>query len=222
MKNMAVWGLMVLGAVSGCQHDGFGESVDLPPAQQASLLAAFASGQPLTLPGDTAFNLADSQRNATAIGQADSIAESTGQARCTAEAKGVGTAEAQFQLGHVLDNRGQEPLAVTARFVVDYQASVQCDQEDVTKPADHLGLRIFIRNSDGGIEAELALTEVSPFVGPKQWSAQQTQAFDVTLQPHLAYYFVLAGRTAVTGTEANPTSAEIEVRSLSVELTPHR
>ena len=222
-RTIAVTSCVLVGfAVAGCQDAGFGESVSLPQERRASLVDDFAEGEPLSLPGDTAFNLADSQRTSGGAGQAESSAEASGQARCRASSDGIGTAEAQFQLGHVLDNRGRGPLKVTARFDVDYECRVESDPEDTTKPADHLGLRVFVRDSNGVVSPKLALTTVTPFIGPKQWTGRQSQTFDVTLEPGLAYYFVLAGRTAVTGTETSPASAEINVRSLTIELIPRK
>ena len=220
---IAMTSCVLLGfGIAGCQDTGFGESVSLPQEKRASLVDAFANGRPLSLPGDTAFNLADSQRKSGGVGKADSSAEQSGRARCRVSSQGVGTAEAQFQLGHVLDNRGQEPLKVAARFDVDYECRVTSDPDDTTKPAAHLGLRVFVRDSNGIVSPKLTLTEVTPFIGPKKWTGRQIQSFDVTLEPGLAYYFVLAGRAAVTGTETSPASAEITVRSLTIELTPRR
>ncbi len=213
---------ILLPLAAGCQDSGFGESVNLPQDKRASLLDDFADGKPLALPADAAFNLVESQRTSTGVGQAESTAEAAGRAHCTAASDGVGTAEAQFQLGHVLDNRGEQPLDVTVQFDVEYSCRVQGDAEDRTKPADHLGLRVFVRDSDGRVQPKMTLTEVSPFVGPKEWTGRQTQTFDVTLQPGLAYYFVLAARTAVAGTETSPASAEIDVRSLAIDLRPRR
>jgi hypothetical protein len=206
----------------GCSQGGFGESVSLPQEKHASLLDEFAQGKPLALPAEGSFNLADSQRHSAGAGRADANAAESGQAACTASADAVGTAEAEFQLGHVLDNRGTDPLRINATFDVDYRCRVAGDPEDTTKPADYLGLRVFIRDSNRRVSHELTLTEVTSFAGPSEWSGRQAQSFDVTLEPGLAYYFVLAGRTAVAGTEASSASAEIEVRSLTIELTPRR
>jgi hypothetical protein len=224
MKNAAclLSCLLALSIVAGCQNAGFGERVNLPQEKRVSLLDDFAAGAPLRLPTDSAFNLTDSQRTSDGAGQAESTSDATGKARCSASSDTVGTAEAQFQLGQVLDNRGQGPLQVTARFEVAYKCRVTCDPDDISKTADHLGLRVFVRDSNGLVSHKLSLTDLSPFIGPKKWSGHQTQSFDVTLEPGLAYYFVLAGLTSVTGTEASAASAEIEVESLNIELTPRK
>ena len=219
-------GLILALMASGCSETGFGESVSLPKDKHASLLDDFAAGAPLRLPADAAFNVADSQRQATGAGQADSAADAAGTAHCTASADGAGTATAEFQLGHVLDNRGDQPLNVTARFDVDYECSLESPPDtasDATaKPADQLGVRVFVRDSNRHIHRTMMLTDISQYTGPKQWSGRQSPAFDVTLEPGLAYYFVLAGRATVSGTETTTASAKINVRSMNVELTPRK
>ena len=208
--------------VSGCSQAEFGESVMLPPAKHATLLDDFAAGTPLSLPADGSFNLTDSQRGATAAGRSESGAQAAGTAHCQAEAAKEGTANAEFQLGHVLDNRGPEPLAVTVRFDVDYACSLHGAPADMVTADDLLGLRVFVRDSDHRVLKKMVLADAGSRVGPDRWSGRQQPAFDVTLQPGLAYYFVLAGRVAVTGTEAGHAAAGIDIKSLTLELTPRQ
>ncbi|MCP4249396.1 MAG: hypothetical protein GY778_20320 [bacterium] len=215
-------GLVAAGLASGCSRAEFGESVSLPSAKHGTLLDDFAAGSPLSLPADTPFNLTDSQRSATASGRADSGAQAAGTAHCGAEAEKEGTANAEFQLGHVLDNRGQDRLPVTVRFDVDYTCSLRGDPANNAKADDLLGLRVFVRDSDHRVLKSMVLADAGSRVGPEQWSGRQQPAFDVTLEPGLAYYFVLAGRVAVTGTEASDASAGIEIKSLTIELTPRQ
>ncbi len=209
-------------AVSGCNQQGFGESVTLTRADRGSVVDDFATGQPLRLPGDAGLNLADSQRSAAGAGKAESSADGTGLARCAASADGVGTATAEFQLGHVLDNRGESALPVTARFDIDYTCRLQTDADDVSKPEDRLALRVFVRDSNKRVHRSMMLTDFTQFTGPREWSGRQSPSFDITMEPGLAYYFVLAGRTSVTGTDATASAAELDVTSMKIELIPRR
>ncbi len=209
-------------ALPGCSDVEFGEAVSLPQERHGSLLDGFAAGKPLELPSDTAFNLADSQRSSEGTGRAESSADPAGSAHCFASADGIGTGTAEFQLGHVLDNRGQNPLHVTVRFDADYECRLDGDPEDRSKPEDQLALRVFIRDSNRRKLNDMVLTEAGSLAGPNRWSGRQSPSFDVTLEPGLAYYFVLAGRVTATGTETASASARIDVRSLKIELTPRK
>ncbi len=204
--------------LTGCSGAQFGETVALPREKHASLVDDFAAGKPLSLPQDLAFNLYDSQRSATTGGRSESTADPAGRAQCRASAEEVGTAAAEFQLGHVLDNRGQGPLEVTARFAVDYACRLQSDPDDRSKPTDELGLRVFVRDSNKRLLDTHMLTEVSEAAGSRDWTGGETHAFDVILEPGLAYYFVVAGRVSVTGTDSSGASASIEVNSFNLEL----
>jgi len=224
VRNFLV-GAVVLAALllPGCSQTEFGESVNLPAEKHASLVDDFAAGKPLVLPADTGFNLWDSQRQAAGAGRAESEADASGTARCGATAEGAGTAVAEFQLGHVLDNRSGGPLPVTVRFDVDYECRLSgTPGPDPAKPEDELGLRVFVRDSNRRVLKSMTLTDASSRLGPDTWKGQQSPAFDVTLEPDLAYYFVLAGRVAVTGTEDAKSAAGVSIRSLKLELTPHR
>lgn len=218
---MAFWTVFGL-ALPGCSDAEFGESVSVPQERHASLLDDFAAGKPLVLPGEAGFNLADAQRSSTAAGRAESNADPSGSAHCLASADGVGTATAEFQLGQVLDNRGRNPLKVTVRMEVEYECRLESHPADTSKPEDQLGLRVFVRDSDQRIPHRMMLTDAGSLAGPSRWTGRQSPSFDVTLEPGLAYYFVLAGRVAVTGTETSSASARIDVRSLKIELTPRK
>ncbi len=180
-RRTAVLALSV--GLAGCSGAQFGEAVALPREKHASLVDDFAAGKPLAVPQDVTFNLYDSQRSATAGGRADSSADSAGRAQCHASAQGVGTAKAEFQLGHVLDNRGQGPLKATARFAVDYTCHVQSDLQDRSKPADELGLRVFVRDSNKRVLDTHMLTELSAAAGTRDWTGRESHAFDVVLEP---------------------------------------
>lgn len=208
--------------LSGCSQTGFGESVNLPQERHASLVANFSQGTPISLPSDTGFNLHDTQRNASGQGKAMSTADPAGRASCQAGSEGVGSASAEFQIGYVLDNRQENPLEVTVDLKVDYTCQVEGNPADLAKQPDHLGLRVFVRDSNHRVLRSMTLTEVSPFNGPRRWNSQQNPTFDFTMEPGLAYYIVVAGRTAITGTETNSASARIDVHSTVLDLYPRK
>ncbi len=207
-------------SIAGCSQAGYGESVSVPPEQRASLASGFAKGARISVPSDAEFNLHETQRGSDGTGQAKSSAGSNGTASCTAASNGEGSAHAEFQLGYVLDNRGAEALDVNVQFNVDYKWAMRSSASYVSTEADFLGLRVYIRDSNQKTLRELSMAHIAPFSGPTQRSVVESQVFDLSMEPGLSYYLVLAGRTAVGGGAESPVQSEIQVNSLSIELTP--
>jgi hypothetical protein len=77
-----------------------------------------------------------------------------------------------------------------------------------------------VRDSNQRLIKEMTLTQEARATGPQTWSGRTSPSFEVTMEPELAYYFVLAGRVAVTGTEQSGASARLEATSLQIRLTP--
>lgn len=207
--------------LAGCSESGnFGESVTVPQEKRTSLQTQFAEGKPLYFPKDGSFNVYDSQRSSTGEATADAAAMESGTAHCKATASGVGTATAEFQLGQVVFSASDKPLEATVAFNIDWAYEVKSDPMDITKPEDRLALKAYVRGSDNRILKKVMLADLKASSGPEAFSGRQTPAFDVTLQPRLAYHLVVAGLVEVTGTEQSGASAQIEVRSLEIELLP--
>ena len=206
---------------AGCGGAGsFGEKVRVAPEKQVTLESPFAQGQPMYFPKDRPFNVTDAQRTSSGGGSAESWAKEAGTALCKASADSPGKATAEFQIGQVLDTRSDKPVDVTAVFDLDYQYSVKSDPDDVTKPEDTLALKVYISDSNRHVLKRTVLTDVQSASAPENFAGRQKPSFDVTLEPGVAYHFVVAGLVEVTGTEKSGASAGIEIRSFELELLP--
>jgi hypothetical protein len=120
----------------------------------------------------------------------------------------------------VVFSASDEPLEATVAFHIDWAYELKTDPADVSKPDDRLGLKAYVRGSDNRTLKRVMLADLKASSGPEAFSGRQSPAFDVTLQPGLAYHLVVAGLVDVTGTEKSGALAEIEVRSLEIELLP--
>jgi hypothetical protein len=214
------WILPMLVVLSGCGGSEFGESVSVPQEQRMGVADAFSAGRAVTLPKDAPFNVADAQRASNGAGTSESHAEPSGTASCAASAENGGDARAEFQLGHVIDNRGSQPLDATVRIRVEYAYRFEGDRLVRDRAPDSFGLKFYIMDSDKRVHQRVMLAQLSDALGPKSWSGSQTHTFDVKFAPGLAYHLVLAGRIEVGSTETYPAAGRIDVQSLEIELMP--
>ncbi len=216
----AVVGLL---AAAGCSGGAdFGESITVPQERHTKIDEAFGAGKTLRLPADMPFNVTDAQRFSQGGAVAESSADASGKARCSASAQAGGSAWAEMQLGHVLTCAGDTPFEATVTFNVTYRYRMESEGAAGTVTPDKFALKAYIMDSNRRMLKRMMLAELEPAKGPTTWSGTQSPAFDVTFEPGLAYHLVLAGRAEVSGDEDRSPSAEIQVESLELEITPRR
>ncbi len=212
---------VVLAAVCGCGGGGYGEKISLPPSEKrVPIESRFADGKPLYFPKDQLFNVFDAQRASSGEAAAEAWARPAGTAMAKAAATAVGTAKAEFQVGQVIETRVDAPIDVTAVFDLKYEYMVEADASDLTKPADTLGLKVYIRDSNRNVLKRAVLVDLGTSEGPQHFVGREKPSFDVTLEPGLAYQFVLAGLVRVQGTDSSAASGQIEVQTFELELLP--
>lgn len=216
----AVVGLLAAVGCSGAAD--FGESISVPQERQTQIDEAFGAGKTLRLPADIPFNVADAQRFSQGGAVAESSADASGKGRCSASAQADGSAWAELQLGHVLTCAGDKPFEATVTFNVTYCYRMDSQAAAGTATPDKFALKAYIMDSNRRMLKRMMLAELEPAKGPTTWTGTQSPAFDVTFEPGLAYHLVLAGRVEVSGDEDRSPLAEIEVKSLELEIAPRR
>ncbi len=211
--------LILIATLQGCGGgDDFGESVTIPQGHRDRLSAAFNGGAPVTLPKDRSFNVADTQRHSQGAAAADSTADDSGRASCSADASRGGRAGAEFQIGHVLTHDGNTPLDVAVTFNVEYRCSVRGDAPG--NDAQPIALKAYIKDSNHRMLAKVMLAEGDSDRLPERWSGSQSPSFDLKLEPGLAYHLIVAGSVAVSGDGEHGLRAELEVTRVEIQIAP--
>jgi hypothetical protein len=220
VSRVAMAGCAGVLLAAGCGGADFGESVTVPQEKHTQVDDAFGAGRTLRLPAEVPFNVTDAQRFSSGDAAAESSTDASGKARCAARAGAGGKAWAEFQLGHVLANRGAKPFAATVTFNVAYAYRVNGETSSQPATPDKFALKVYVMDSNRRMLKRMMLAELEPSKGPAVWDGTQTPAFDVTFEPGLAYHLVLAARAEVSGDPERSPSAELEVRSLAVDIVP--
>ncbi|MBN2131698.1 MAG: hypothetical protein JW741_19520 [Sedimentisphaerales bacterium] len=212
---------ITLAAVCGCGGGGYGEKISLPPSEKrVPIESRFAEGKPLYFPKDQPLNVFDAQRTSSGEATAESWAKPAGTAMAKAAATAVGTAKAEFQIGQVIETRADKAIDVTAVFDLKYEYTVETDPSDLTKPADTLGLKVYISDSNRNVLKRAVLVDLGTAEGPRHFAGREKPSFDLTLEPGLAYQFVVAGLVEVQGTETSAASGQIDLQTFELELLP--
>ena len=127
-------------------------------------------------------------------------------------------------------DRSRAAGKVTVTFDVEYEYAIATRQTlKPGPPPAQLALKLYIRDSNKKVLHRLMLAEQSDRLGAQQFAGRQSPTFTVTLEPHLAYQLVLAGRTEVANkpdgddlATAESLSARIAVKRLGIEVVGRR
>jgi len=208
-------------SAGGCGGSEFGTAVDVPPAQRHKLPATLKPGTVIKLPSGQPFNVHDKQWNSTPgqDGQANPSADATakGTAFCKADGANGGTAWAEFQLGHCIDNHSGKPISAELRMTIDYEHACQIT-DGAVKTASQYAIKAFVKNTAGKVLQTLPLATHTSDDGRVSWSGTERTITEVTMQPGLGYYVVLAGRAEANSHAKTSASAHIKVKSFALEI----
>ncbi len=222
-QGWTVLGALVILSATGCSNSAdFGKSVTVPKARHTRIDTLFEAGRALRLPDDMPFNLADAQRFSQGDAAAESTADPSGTAGCSASARAGGNAWAEFQLGQVLTNTSDQPFECTVTFNITYGYRTEAGMGTSQATPNMFALKIHIMDSNQRVLKQMMLAELEPAKGPTAWAGTQTPTFDVTFEPHQAYHLVLAARVQVAGSEKGTPSAHAEIKSLGIEVAPRQ
>jgi hypothetical protein len=178
------------------------------------------------MPTDIPFNITTKRSdqtpgmNGTARGESD--AQSDGAGFCRVSASSGGAANASFELGHCVENRGSEPATAEAVFVCEYAARISETEGDEADAKTDYSLDLYINDTDGRVLKHSPLEAASGDEGPRSGSTRFVDEFLVTLEPDRVYNFVLAGRVSAETGSTGKADLQIEVKSLQLTIRKKR
>lgn len=202
----------------GCGGSGFGESVAVPQEKRTVISGGISPGERVAFPDSKPFNIAESARTSTGVGESHASASDDGTAHCDIKSTGSGSASGEFQLGQVVYNDTDQPLDVSVLFDFDYAFEVLDDGPKSRLP-ETIGLKVFVQDSDQIVLHRRTILEQGDGLTAWKGAGHESPWFNVTLQPRLAYNLVLAGKLAVEPEEdGQPVDAKIDVSGFRIEI----
>ncbi len=212
-----VAGCLTLASVFGCGSSGFEER--LAVAQQEHRVGGGASqGVAMRLPASQPFNVADTSRSSTGDATASSISSADGVASCSVDATKGGEANAEIHVGHVLQYDGDQSRDVQITLDVSYSCTTRNNRS--VFGIVPLRLKAYLMDSDRRVLGSVTLAESDPDRVPEQWTGRESPAFEVTLEPGLAYHMIVAGRVEATWFEGVGSAAGVKVGAFEIRIVP--
>jgi hypothetical protein len=207
------------GLAGGCSSaGGFGESVRFSASAQTPIDEVLSRGERLVIPKNMPFAITDAQRQSEGSGASESSAGGDGKAQCRASVEDVGTASAGFQLGHLIFNGEDQPLEVAVTVDCAFAYGTGGNRSDTFAP-ETIGLKFYVKDSNRSVLRKQMLVAPEGVLGATAYNGRERATFEVTLQPQLAYQFILAGHVEVRAKEQpEPLAAHIEVSQCEITV----
>jgi len=207
--------------VGGCGGDDFGTTVSLPADQRHKLPDALEPGTVIKLPSPTSFNIHDKRWQGTPgpDGKANPSADATpkGTAHCKADGSNGGVSSAEFQLGHCIDNPTDKAVKAEIKMTIDYEHACKAEGEGA-KTVGMYSIKAFVKDTAGRILQTMPLSVHTSDDGQVAWSGKERTVAEVTFQPGLGYYIVLAGRAEASSLAKTSSSASVNVKSFELQI----
>jgi hypothetical protein len=212
--------LIVVSGVSCDKSSDFGESLlaaqKIDPNERSISL-----DQSINIPGDLAFNIADTRRESANGGESSSGAETDGTAFCKASVRKTGEAWGEFTLGRVISNDTEAALPVTVTVQAEFEFEVtQTDQSENAVPEKAV-LKFVIKDSSRRVIERSAMIDPQTVRTSGNGSDSLMRTFSVLLAPRTSYHLLLAGRVEADAQNATNDSASIVVRHLTLTVKPN-
>lgn len=206
---------------AGCGGSDFGTTVDLPSDRHHKLLPTLKPGTVIKLPSARPFNVHDKLWNATPghEGKANPSADATakGTAYCLADGADGGTSFAQFQVGHCIDNDSGKPIQAELRMRIDYEHACQAEGKGA-KTVSNYAVKVLVKDTAGKVQRNLPLAAHTSDDGRVRWTGTEQTITEVTMQPGLGYYIILAARADAASQKGTSSSASIKVKAFELEI----
>ena len=209
-------------AWSGCGGGGMAYDFGVPTEERAVLSSAEVGEKILRLPADGRFNITDKTsqqtpgRSGTARGESDAAGEGT--ALCRAKVTNGGSASAAFQLGHCIENRGEQAVMAEAVFTCEYEISAEQTDGPEKPTVSSYAMGLYVNDTDGRLLKQVPVETSSADGGPTSGTGRLLKEFRVRLEPKRVYNFVLTGKVDAKTGERGLAHLGIDVKSLQLTV----
>ncbi|UCG33841.1 MAG: hypothetical protein JSU68_04230 [Phycisphaerales bacterium] len=174
------------------------------------------------MPADVPFNItskrSDQVPGMDGTARGESGAERDGTAFCRVSASNGGAASASFELGHCVENRGQQSAAAEAIFICEYEGSLSETEGTETNTSTTYALDLYINDTDGRVLKHNPFEAASGDEGPRSGSTRFVEEYLVTLEPGRVYNFVVAGKVAAKTGAGGQADLGIKLKTLQLTI----
>ncbi len=209
-------------ALAGCSDTTVGPVPRVPLAERHVLTAGSPAGTALSLPGDHGFNIhiKQSTQNQGPAGQARGISDATpaGTASALAEAANGGSANAEFKIGHRIDNNSGATQFMKVKIAFNLNSSL--DASDLPAPATlaKADLVLMVVDSTKRIVSKTTIIQGNSDESTGEASTPQQRSLSVRLEPNESYDVVLYGTVQATSADNQNAAAKLNLDKLTMKF----
>ncbi len=220
------WSLMGIFWVSalpagGCSETDFGDV--RVPAEQQHVIKADAPVAPLNLPADHPFaiHIKKSSQNPGVDGRArgESNATPAGEALCLAEAGNGGSASAEFNIGHRIDNRSSAGQQVGIQVEFALKQSVTASTQPAGDTLANANLFLVVMDGRKQVLAKVAIVQGTSDQSAGEGSTQDQRTLSVRFEPQQSYDVMLYGKVNAGSAANQEAKARLEIGQLKMQLS---
>jgi len=218
-------GFVISSILAGCGGPDFGGDVSISADQRHVLKSDAARTETvvLKLPEQRPLNIhvKKSSQNPGVKGQAQgySDADATGKASCTAEASQGGSASAEFNIGHRVENNTGSIQDVSIDMTYDLKQVIQATPEPAAETLASTALYLVVMDSMKRKVAEMNVLQVTSDQAISNTSTKDRRNLTVQFEPRLSYDVMLFGKVDATTSPKQEAKAQIEIKNLKLQLT---
>ncbi len=217
------WVLAASAWLAGCGGAEFGPDPRVPSEKRYILTSGPAPEGPVSLPASGPFNihLKSSSQNpgsgGTARGASDALPE--GRAFCAAEAAEGGTAQAEFKIGHRIENRTGE----VRRAVVQADCTVRHQIETSAEPAPETvakaDLHLVVLDPVQRAVVKIAVLQADSDAAAGGGSFSLSRGLTIAMSPGTSYDVVLFAKAQASAAAGQEARVRVDLDELRMSFT---
>jgi len=218
------WGLSVLAALlPGCGGMDFGGEIRVPVSQRHILKADQLTGRPINLPADRSFNIhvKKSSQDPGPAGEArgESDATADGRASCLAKAENGGSASAEFNIGHRIENLSSSPQCVVVELHFDLRQSISASPLPAPKTLAAGNVQLLVMDAGKRNLVKIAVVQVTSDEAAGTARTRDQRNIPVRFEPGQSYDIMLFGRVEAAAEADQEAVARLDLEGLRMHLT---
>lgn len=209
--------------LAGCGGQEFGPATRVPVEYRYVIAADKADLSPLSLPGERGYNIhiKRSSQDQGASGQARgaSDADKSGKAVARAEADNGGSANAEFKLGHRIDNNSAETLTMNIRVFFDVEQALNASPLPAPTTLAKADLVLAVIDSNKRVVSRSIIAQATSDEATGTARLPQDRHLAVRLEPMESYDIILYGTAEASADQDQAAEARIDVAALKMDVT---
>ncbi|MHC4672070.1 MAG: hypothetical protein ACYTBZ_06245, partial [Planctomycetota bacterium] len=148
----------------------------------------------------------------------DSKATSAGQASALADVSNGGSASAQFNIGHRIDNHTDSPQSVAVEITYQLAQTIEATKLPNPETKAATNLYLVIKDSKKNIVARTTLVQTTSDEAVAVGNTKDQRNLTLQFEPGLSYDIMLYGKVDAASSQNQKASAKLDIKNLNIKF----